>query len=76
MSDGASSLLSLIVYQIVFRNVFRQNTCAFLIHNRFFNTSSNTIINVAVNLVNKQSKYYNVHNSHNRFWYNISVNTT
>jgi hypothetical protein len=46
--------------------MFRQNTYVFLIHNRFFNISSNTIINVVVNLVNKQSKYYNVHNSRNR----------
>jgi hypothetical protein len=66
MLDSASSLLSLTLYQIVFCDVFRQNTYVFSIHNRSFNTSFNTIINVAVNLVNKQSKYYNVHNSRNR----------
>src|SRR5271168_1913102 len=53
--------------------VLLRNMMALSMDNRSRNTSSNSTINVAVNPVNGQSKYRNLHNSRNRSWYDVSV---
>jgi hypothetical protein len=65
--DGASFALSMTWYWIVRYIVLRWNIMALGIDNRSCNTSSNSTINIAVNLVNGHSKYYNAYNSYNRF---------